>query len=106
LAGWLPLLGPALGGLLAGIEANNSNGQQNPQDEFTRDWARGLLNSPKPALTPVTNQYRDKMMGLLGGGQASSQLPLTPVTNQYRDKMMGLLGSGQVPDQLKSWRPY
>ena len=60
LAGWAKLLGPALGGLLAGIEAKNANGQQNPQDEFTRDWARNRLNNG--GLLAKDNQI---MSGLL-----------------------------------------
>lgn len=64
--GWLKLLGPLLGGGLAAWEASQANGQQNPTDAWTRDWARNKLNNPQAAPQPVTGQYRDKMMGMLG----------------------------------------
>lgn len=66
LAGWLKLAAPLLGGGLAAWEASKANGEQNPQDAFTRDWARNKLNNPQAAPQAVTGQYRDKMMGLLG----------------------------------------
>ena len=58
LAGWAKLLGPLVGGGLLAYEASQQNGQQNPQDPFTRDWARGILSGPK-ASAPA-------MQGLLG----------------------------------------
>jgi hypothetical protein len=44
---WLKQWGPLLGGLALGAESYLNKGDEQPQDPFTRDWARGLLSNPR-----------------------------------------------------------
>ena len=69
-AGWLKLLGPLVGGGLLAYEASRQNGQQNPTDAWTRDWARNqIANAPAAPTGSVTEQYRNAMMSGLSQGE-------------------------------------
>ena len=59
-AGWLKLFGPALGGLLLGAESYLNKGDEQPQDPFTRDYARGVLSNPRASAGAMSGLMNKK----------------------------------------------
>jgi len=57
---WLKQWGPLLGGLALGAESYLNKGDEQPQDPFTRDWARGLLSNPRASAGAMSGLMNKK----------------------------------------------